>query len=51
MNDEFPEALQIEITNKCNFNCQMCIRRVWNAKPIEINMTLYRKSPEHVFQG
>ncbi|MEM2588996.1 MAG: SPASM domain-containing protein [Candidatus Bathyarchaeia archaeon] len=43
MNDEFPEALQIEITNKCNFNCQMCIRRVWNAKPIEINMTLYRK--------
>ncbi|MEM0096831.1 MAG: radical SAM protein [Candidatus Bathyarchaeia archaeon] len=43
MNDEFPEALQIEVTNKCNFKCQMCIRRVWNAKPLDMDMALYRK--------
>lgn len=43
MNDEFPEALQIEVTSKCNFNCQMCIRRVWNAKPLDMDMALYRK--------
>jgi len=27
MSDAFPEALQIQVTNRCNFNCQMCIRQ------------------------
>ncbi|MEM2954152.1 MAG: radical SAM protein [Candidatus Bathyarchaeia archaeon] len=43
MTDEFPEALQIEVTNRCNFNCQMCIRHVWNAKPLDMDITLYKK--------
>jgi MoaA/NifB/PqqE/SkfB family radical SAM enzyme len=43
MSDDFPEALQIEITNRCNFNCQMCIRHVWNAKPLDMDLALYRK--------
>ncbi|MEM2281476.1 MAG: radical SAM protein, partial [Candidatus Bathyarchaeia archaeon] len=47
--DEFPEALQIEVTNKCNFNCQMCIRRVWNAKPLDMDMALYRKIAKTCF--
>ncbi len=49
MSDKFPEALQIEVTNKCNFNCQMCIRRVWNAKPLDMDITLYKKIAETCF--
>jgi radical SAM protein with 4Fe4S-binding SPASM domain len=50
MSDEFPEALQIEVTNRCNFNCQMCIRRVWNAKPLDMELALYRKIAKECFQ-
>ncbi|MEM1564116.1 MAG: radical SAM protein [Candidatus Bathyarchaeia archaeon] len=49
MNDEFPEALQIEVTNKCNFNCKMCIRQVWNARLLDMNITLYRKIAKECF--
>jgi MoaA/NifB/PqqE/SkfB family radical SAM enzyme len=49
MSDEFPEALQIEVTNRCNFNCQMCIRHVWNAKPLDMDVALYRKIAEACF--
>jgi len=49
MSDDFPEALQIEITNRCNFNCQMCIRHVWNAKPLDMDLALYRKIAEECF--
>jgi radical SAM protein with 4Fe4S-binding SPASM domain len=49
MGGEFPQALQIEVTNRCNFNCQMCIRRVWNAKPLDIDLALYRKIAEECF--
>lgn len=43
MSDEFPKALQIEVTNKCNFNCQMCIRHVWKAKPLDMDLALFQK--------
>ncbi|KUO43419.1 MAG: hypothetical protein APU95_06115 [Hadesarchaea archaeon YNP_N21] len=46
---EFPEALQIEVTNRCNFNCLMCIRRVWSAKPLDLDFNLYRKIAESSF--
>lgn len=49
MSDEYPEALQIEVTNKCNFNCQMCIRHVWKAKPLDMNLALYRKIAKSCF--
>jgi len=49
MDVDFPEALQIEVTNKCNFNCRMCIRRVWNAKPSDLNLDLYKKIAESSF--
>ncbi|MBS7620535.1 radical SAM protein [Candidatus Bathyarchaeota archaeon] len=49
MSDGFPEALQIEVTNKCNFNCQMCIRHVWNTKLLDMDITLYRKIAETCF--
>jgi radical SAM protein with 4Fe4S-binding SPASM domain len=49
MSDEFPEALQIEVTNKCNFNCQMCIRHVWKAKPLDMNLALYGKIAKSCF--
>lgn len=49
MNDDFPEALQIEVTNKCNFNCKMCIRNVWKAKPLDLDITLYKKIAKSCF--
>ena len=49
MDKEYPEALQIEVTNRCNFNCQMCIRRVWNAKPMDLNMDLYKRIAKSAF--
>ena len=51
MGDEFPEALQIEVTNRCNFNCQMCIRQVWDAKPHDINFDLYKKIAKNSFSS
>jgi MoaA/NifB/PqqE/SkfB family radical SAM enzyme len=47
--DDFPEALQVEVTNKCNFNCQMCIRRVWKAKLQDLNLDLYKKIAKSSF--
>lgn len=49
MSDEFPEALQIEVTNRCNFNCQICIRHVWKAKPLDMELALYRKIADSSF--
>lgn len=43
MDKECPEALQVEVTNKCNFNCYMCIRRFWNANLTDLNLNLYKK--------
>ena len=50
MGYDFPEALQIEVTNRCNFNCRMCIRRVWDAKPTDLNLDLYKKIARSSFQ-
>ncbi|MEM2673829.1 MAG: radical SAM protein, partial [Candidatus Bathyarchaeia archaeon] len=50
MNKDCPKTLQIEVTNECNFNCQMCIRRVWNAKPENLNLDLYKKIVEAISQ-
>ena len=43
MSWSFPEAMQIEVTNKCNFNCLMCIRHVWKAEPVDLDLDLYKK--------
>lgn len=29
---EIPRSLQVEITNNCNFNCIMCVRRTWKGE-------------------
>ena len=50
MNSSFPEALQIEVTNKCNFNCLMCIRHVWKAKLKDLDLGLYKKIAKLNFQ-
>lgn len=46
----YPDALQIEVTNKCNFSCQMCVRRSWDARPVDLNLDLYRKIAESAFR-
>ncbi|MEM2341654.1 MAG: radical SAM protein [Candidatus Bathyarchaeia archaeon] len=43
MDGDYPEALQIEVTNRCNFNCQMCVRRIWNTTLVDLNLDLYKK--------
>jgi len=40
--EEHPEILHIEVTNRCNFDCIMCIRRRWNAKLTDFNVDLYK---------
>ncbi|MEM1587302.1 MAG: radical SAM protein [Candidatus Bathyarchaeia archaeon] len=50
MDNDYPEALQIEVTNRCNFNCQICIRRVWNAELRDLNLDLYKKIAKSMFQ-
>lgn len=49
MSEGFPEALQVEVTNRCNFNCQICIRRTWNAKSLDMTLDLYKKIAEEAF--
>jgi MoaA/NifB/PqqE/SkfB family radical SAM enzyme len=49
LDDDFPEALQVEVTNRCNFNCQMCIRRVWEARLQDLNLDLYEKIAKSSF--
>jgi MoaA/NifB/PqqE/SkfB family radical SAM enzyme len=47
--EDYPDALQIEVTNRCNFKCKMCIRNVWNAKPQDINLDLFKKIASESF--
>ena len=49
MDEDFPDALQIEVTNRCNFNCLMCIRHVWNAKLSDLDIDLYKGIAESDF--
>ncbi|MCD6466094.1 radical SAM protein [Candidatus Bathyarchaeota archaeon] len=49
MNEDYPKALQVEVTNRCNFSCRMCVRRVWNIKPSDLNLDLYEKIAESSF--
>ncbi|MCD6530078.1 radical SAM protein [Candidatus Bathyarchaeota archaeon] len=46
MDADFPEVLQVEVTNRCNFNCQICIRNVWKIKALDLPLSLYRKVAE-----
>jgi len=48
-NHGFPEIVQVEPTNQCNFNCIMCIRRFWNAKLGHMDFSLYRRLAESTF--
>lgn len=38
-----PAALQLEVTNRCNLNCVMCIRRYWRAEPADMELSLFKK--------
>jgi len=46
MEVDFPETLEVEVTNRCNFKCFMCIRNVWNVEPLDLDLGLYRKLAE-----
>jgi MoaA/NifB/PqqE/SkfB family radical SAM enzyme len=35
--------VQIEITNRCNFRCEYCIRNYWKAKQIDMDISTFRK--------
>ncbi len=47
---EYPEIIQIEVTNKCNFNCIMCIRSAWSVEPRDMEFKLYKKVAMESFQ-
>jgi len=37
------KAIQVEVTNRCNFKCVYCIRNFWKIKEGEMDFTLYKK--------
>ncbi len=40
----YPKVIQVEPTNRCNFDCIMCIRRSWSEVEFtDMNLDLYRK--------
>ncbi len=45
----YPKILQIEPTNRCNFNCIMCIRHFWETNEGYMKMELYNKIAEEAF--
>jgi len=40
---DFPNILQIEPTNTCNFSCIMCMRNFWDANLGFMDVDLYKK--------
>jgi MoaA/NifB/PqqE/SkfB family radical SAM enzyme len=44
-----PETLHLEVTNRCNFECEVCIRRTWSAKRTDLNIDIYNKIAESAF--
>lgn len=49
MEIEYPDIVQIEPTNQCNFNCIMCIRRFWQENMGFMDFSLYKKLAKSVF--
>jgi len=47
---EYPKIVQVEVTNKCNFNCIMCIRSTWSVKTGNMDFKLFRKIARESFQ-
>jgi len=47
--ESYPETLHLEVTNRCNFECEVCIRRTWSAKRTDLNIDIYNKIAESVF--
>jgi len=47
MEVDFPETLEVEVTNRCNFKCLMCIRNIWNVEPLDLDLSLYRKMADY----
>jgi len=35
--------VQIEVTNRCNFRCEYCIRNYWKAEPVDMDLAMFRK--------
>lgn len=41
--DSFPAYIQLETTNKCNLNCEMCYRKLQNRKIGEVTFEDFKK--------
>lgn len=50
MMSDFPDVLQIEPTNTCNYSCKMCLSTIRKRdKPIFFSLEAYQKIAEEVF--
>ncbi|MCD6515586.1 MAG: radical SAM protein [Candidatus Odinarchaeota archaeon] len=47
--EEYPDVIQIDITNRCNFSCIMCIRNFWEEKLGDMPFDLFRKIADEAF--
>ncbi|MCD6485522.1 MAG: SPASM domain-containing protein [Candidatus Odinarchaeota archaeon] len=46
---EYPDIIQMEVTNNCNFNCIMCIRHFWKARLGDMSYSLFEKVATEAF--
>ncbi|MGQ4832459.1 MAG: radical SAM protein [Candidatus Asgardarchaeia archaeon] len=47
--NEYPDVVQVEVTNRCNFNCIMCIRNFWKETLGDMPFDLYKKLAREAF--
>jgi len=40
--DDKPRKLNIEVTTRCNLNCEMCMRKLWKEDGSDMTMETYR---------
>ena len=45
-----PNIIQVELTNRCNLSCSMCIRHFWNARLGDMNYDLFKKIDRKYFK-
>ncbi len=43
-----PTTISIELTNRCNLNCAMCVRRFWDAETNPLGDMSYEFFEEHI---
>jgi len=47
--EDYPDVVQVDVTNRCNFSCIMCIRNFWREKLGDMSFDLFKKIANEAF--